>query len=175
MIDVIKKYFNENAVVSIYNNFDDTSVFEVGYINTYNDSEILLSSINERGEYAGYILFHIDDIFRIEANGEYEEKIKNLYSLKNQKHEKFELVNAEIVYSVLDFAKENNLLVSFEFENDCRVGFVDKHKDNLCTINTISDFGKPDGIAVIDIDAVESIFVDSVFDQDLKLLFESRN
>ncbi|MBQ5591140.1 MAG: hypothetical protein IIU65_05610 [Clostridia bacterium] len=175
MINVIKKYFNENAVVSIYSDSDDTAVFEVGYINTYNDYEVLLSSINKRGEYDGYILLRIEDIFHIEANGEYEEKVEKLYSIKNQKHEKLEFANDEIAYQVLDFAKENNLIVRFEFEDECRCGLVDEIDNNICTINSINDYGKSDGTAAIDIDKAETIAVDSDIDQDLKLLFESRN
>lgn len=175
MINLIKKFYDENAVVSIYKDFDDTAVCEVGYINTYNDDEILLSSINKRGEYDGYILLHIDDIFRIEANGKYEEKMKKLYSLKKQKHEKFELANDGVAYRIFDFAKENNLIVCFDFEDDCRRGFVQRYEENICIIKTVTDYSEPDGEAIIDIDQANSISLDTDFEQDLKLVFESRN
>lgn len=174
MINTIKKYYNENAVISIYNDSDDTTKHFTGYINSYNDCEILVSHITPRGEYDGYILLHIDDIFRIEANGKYEEKIEKLYSLKKQKHEKFTFDNDGIAYQLLDFASENNLIVRFEFHDDIRCGFIDKYDQSICTINPVNDFGKSDGTATIDINKAEIISVDTDFEQDLKLIFESR-
>ena len=103
------------------------------------------------------------------------EKMKKLYSLKKQKHEKFELANDGVAYRIFDFAKENNLIVCFDFEDDCRRGFVQRYEENICIIKTVTDYSEPDGEAIIDIDQANSISLDTDFEQDLKLVFESRN
>lgn len=117
----------------------------------------------------------IYNITRIEYGGRYEEKIEKLYNLKKQSHRIIEYSSDcdSLLDSLLDFAQSEHLIVTFEYDDDDSVyGFIREHNidDESVTIDSYDLYAKPCGVSVIDLSYVYSIYVDTDFEQSLRLL-----
>ena len=66
--DTMEKAQNLHTMLCIYTNQEDTSSFSLGYIQNMTNSEVLIESINPQGNYDGYIVKNIKDIFLIEGD-----------------------------------------------------------------------------------------------------------
>lgn len=80
MLKTIRYCFESKKCLSIYANCDDTEKHLTGFISGYNDNEILISHINSRGDYDGFILIHVGDIFQIDYDRDYEKKFIHFIS-----------------------------------------------------------------------------------------------
>ncbi|MEG2081278.1 MAG: hypothetical protein RRZ68_06940 [Oscillospiraceae bacterium] len=173
MVTTIDYCFRNNKVVSFYFDKEDNQVHLTGLIQCYNENEILISHISPRGEYDGFILKKIDDLYRIDYDGEYEKKIQQLYELKNQSHSVIKCSEDGILYPLLNFADDNNYMMSFELQNDKITGLINEYNDFIY-VSTINDNGFNSGITVIDIDEVITFSCDTDYEQDLSFLYRER-
>lgn len=169
MKKIIEKCFKEYKIASFYFDKEDNCKHLTGFIHQYNESELLIAHITPRGEYDGYILNSIDNLYRIEFDGEYETKIERLYKLKNQKHSSILSDGHEIALSLLKFAYEQQHLVSLELSNDTITGLVEMCNDFIHLL-MINDNGKENGKCVIDLNEIVTIECDTDYEQDLKIL-----
>lgn len=169
MLKVIRKCFEKQKVVSFYFDKEDNQVHLTGYIYNYNEDEILIAHITPRGEYDGFILRKVDDLYRIDYDGDYERKIQCLYKIKKQAHPIIPCNKNAILYSLLEFANNNDLLLSLELKNDKVTGLVKKY-DNYIQLKVFNDNGIKDGECVINIDDVFVFSCDTDYEQDLKIL-----
>ena len=170
MLDIIRNCAEKNKVVSMYFNKEDNQVHSTGYIHRYNEDEIIMAHINPRGEYDGFILDRVDNIYRIESDGAYERKIKRLYKLKKQKHEAVKCKGKSLLADLLDFAKSKEYLISLELGNDSVTGILDHYDDSCIYLNAIDAYGNPDGTSVICIEQLVTVSCDTDYEQDVKLL-----
>ena len=170
MLDILKNCAKKGKVVSLYFNKEDNQVHSTGYVHRYNENEIIIAHINPRGEYDGFILNRIDDIYRIEFDGDYERKIRRLYKLKKQKHNTINCAKESLLFDLLDFAKDNEYLISLEFNNDSVTGTIDFYDENYICLNVIDAYGKQNGTSVAAIDQIVTISCDTDYEQDVKLL-----
>lgn len=76
MLKSLNYCYKNKKAVSLFCNRNDTEQHLTGFIGKVNDSEVLIYHITNCGYYDGYILKRIDDIFRIDYEGEYEKKFK---------------------------------------------------------------------------------------------------
>lgn len=159
---------------SFYSNENDPDAHLTGYIEAYNETELLIAHISYYGMYDGYILKRIDDIYRIDFGGKYEEKIKKLYKLKNQRHRDLNISDEYILEPLLEFAKKNELVVSFELDGYVISGFVEELREGCVRVRKVDEYGEPGGESVLEIDAVLTIAVDTDDEQNIKLLYENR-
>lgn len=173
MLKSLNYCYKNKKAVSLFCNRNDTEQHLTGFIGKVNDSEVLIYHITNCGYYDGYILKRIDDIFRIDYEGEYEKRIQMLYEYRNQAHREidtFDDDNDQIFFSLLDFAIENDYIVSLEFENNYVSGIVNGYSDDVLYLSIVDDMGKEDGISIINIDDVLTVDVDSDEEQILKIL-----
>lgn len=176
MIRSINYCFQHKIVASFYCDDCNAESHLVGYIEKFNDSEILIAHISPHGYYDGFILKQIADIHRIDYDGEYEKKVKKLYELRKQSHSTICTFNPdddEILYSLLDFSKENDYVVSLVFADSSISGFVNGYSDDVIYLEIISDYGVGAGISIINTNEVLAIAVDTDLEQDLKLLHDN--
>ncbi len=164
------EYCFRNKVIATFS--DESNRLLVGFVENYNDSEILISHISPRGCYDGFVLKRIEDICRIDYGGEYEKKIERLYHLKRQKHSLINLTDPEeeIFYSLLDFAKQSDYIISLELEETRISGFVNGYVDDIIYLDVVNDYGTENGISIIKATEVLTVAIDSDHEQDLKLL-----
>ena len=175
MLKSLECCYKEKKVVSIYTNLDDTNSHLTGYVVGFNNHEVLIAHISAHGLYDGFILKCIDDIYRIDYSSEYEQKIENLYKHKKQTHPNMELLNLkrDLFCALLDYAQDNELVITFEFEDNYLSGFVEYYTDKTVNLKVISDYGYDNGISIIDIDKVLTVSVDTDDEQDIKMLYNS--
>lgn len=173
MIRSVEYCFRNKIIASFYYDDCNTQRHLVGYIERFNDSEILIAHISSRGCYDGFILKHIEDIYRIDYGGEYEKKIEKLYKIRGQMHATINTFGSddEIFYSLMDFVEQNSFLVTLEFAESCITGLVNGYSDDIVYLTIINDYGEEDGISIVHIDEIQTVSVDSDNEQDLRTLY----
>lgn len=174
MIDMIKHCYEKKKIASFYYDAADTNAHLTGYIDQFNETELLIAHISEHGYYDGFILKKVEDLYRIDCGGEYEQKIENLYYSKKQTHrviqKNYRDGKKSILYNIFDYAKNNELVVSLEFEDNCLSGLIDRYDNGLIYLSILNDYGILNGRAVINIDEVLTVSVDTDDEQDLLIL-----
>ena len=76
MIKELIKIKENNNIVSIFCDEDDTSMFLEGYIYAIGRQDFLIKHITPHGLADGYILKKIDSVMHLEISGQYEKKIE---------------------------------------------------------------------------------------------------
>lgn len=171
MYNHIKEIYQNNYFVSFYDDTSNAEKHYTGKINAFDEDVILISHANSRGEYDGYILKHIQDIFKVDVNGKYENKIKNLYEHKNQTHT-LSLKDCEnIVETLIQYAISNKKIVRFESENNMVIGYIKEFNDDIATITQLDDYANVLCETYLDINMFDTISIDTDYEQDLNLLY----
>lgn len=172
MIDNLLHCYREKILVSIYCDLDDKQKHYSGYIIGIDDDMFFLAHISRNGRYDGYILRPIKDIYRIDYNGKYEKKLEMLNKMRTQSHNIAFAKNdpSTLLISVLEFAKNNNLVVSLILDDDCRAGLIKSYDNDIISLYALTDNGEEDGFAVVSIAEVSSFEIDTEYEQDLKIL-----
>lgn len=161
--------------MSFYCNPDDTDAHLTGYIEKFNEDELLIAHISSHGCYDGFILKRVTDVYRMDYDGEYEKKIERLYKIKKQSHSTVSACsdcNKKILYTLLDFAKENEYVISLEFQDSYLSGVVngyDYDKD-IIYLSIIDNYGHEEGVSIIHTCNVVTVSVDTDDEQDLNHL-----
>lgn len=154
---------------SFYFNKEDNCMHLTGFVHCYNDREIIIEHITPRGEYDGFILNKMENLYRVDYEGDYEKKIHNLYKLKNQKHPIMPCDVGSLIGSLLKFACERERVVTLELENDSITGIIDEYGDYI-KLQILNENGEKNGNSIIDIDEVVTFSCDTDYEQDLKIL-----
>lgn len=169
MINIVNDCMKKQKLASYYFNKEDNCVHLTGFVYAYNDNELLVAHITPRGEYDGFVLNKIENLYRVDYDGNYEKKIQQLYYLKKQTHPIIQCDKNEIVVSLLEFAYENEYLVTLELENDSVTGYVDDYEDCV-SLQVLNDNGDKNGKCIIDINEIVTFSCDTDYEQDLKIL-----
>lgn len=170
MKNTIEHCFESEKIVSLYCDAQNTESHYTGYINAYNQNEIVISHITANGSYDGYILRRIDDIYRIDYDGSYERKIDKLYRLRKQKHDRIPS-SKELFFSIVNYAKENRLILSFYFEGSYITGLILNYNNDSVLVNCINDDGQCNGVSSVLIDNISYVELDTENEQSLSLLY----
>lgn len=169
MQQVIDDCFRNQKVVSCYFNREDNSVHLTGFIFDYNDEELLLAHITPRGEYDGFVLNKMENLYRIDCEGKYEKKIHELYKSKHQSHSVVPCNKEKIADALLKYACENGCLVTLELENASVTGQIEKYGDYI-SLQVLDENGEENGKCIIDIHEIVTFSCDTDYEQDLKIL-----
>ena len=170
MKHTIKYCFENKKIGSFYCDLQNTEAHYTGYINAYNEREVVISHITPAGLYDGYILRRIEDFHRIDYDGSYEKKIEKLYQLRKQKHDQI-CFSEELFYSIVNYANENRSIVSIYFDDDYITGLISNYNDNCIFVNCINDDGQYNGVSSVLIDCISHIEIDTENEQNLSLLY----
>lgn len=158
MLKKLKELSKLANKVSLYTNINDTSHFLYGIILAVDENKIAVQLISPDGENDGIVAFDTEEVFRIELDGQYAEKMKKLSG--NIQRVGFQLVENSIYLSVLYLAKQRNQIVSIELCSsgyDDVVGFVSGISEDDCCINQIDEYGFPDGCSYISLEDITQI------------------
>ena len=170
MIDLCKKCLELNYIGSFFCDNAKPNTHLTGYIDGYNEDEIIIKHISPDGYYDGFILVHTSDIIRVDVLGKYENRIASLFSIRKQTHPCINYENSSLYLSLIDFACANNLVVSVELENTTISGFVLNFNEQEIHIQVVDENGLTDGETIVLVDNVLSFAVDTIAEQNLKLL-----
>lgn len=171
MIDLCKECFEEKLVGSFYWNDADPEQHLTGYVSALNEEEIVIAHISPNGFYDGFILLHLEDLFRVDIQGQYENRIARLYALRKQHHPELKPDRHSLYFSLLNYARLNGLLISAETEDNAVSGFLRDFDWERIRLEVIDENGRPDGETVIRTETVCLICVDTDTEQNRKLLY----
>ena len=177
MFEILSNFAEKHETVSIYSNFENTLLHLTGYVLKVTEDYVLIAHITEHGFYDGYILKRLEDIYRVDQGGLYECKITTLYHLRNQKHDLFTLLESttplKLNIQFLQCAKENNKIISVEYGDTVISGFVD-YNENKLFVSIVDEYGNKNGNAIIYLDTIQTIALDTDTEQDSLLLYQQR-
>ena len=121
MHGILQDCIRTQKVASLYFDKDNPFSHLTGRILQIRQNEVLIAHISMHGCYDGYILKRIDDLYRVDVDGKYEQKIGRLYSIKGQSHPPISIDASDrsLLQTLLNFAKQARLIVTFEFADEC--------------------------------------------------------
>ena len=157
MIKELIKIKENNNIVSIFCDEDDTSMFLEGYIYEIGRQDFLIKHITPHGLADGYILKKIDSVMHLEISGQYEKKIEKLY-LKN---------------NIFQICMNNKYIVSIEMiqDDECPIkGVINKIDDNKVIVSKLTEYGEDDGEAILKKENIDTISFLGVDEEDIQLL-----
>lgn len=163
--EMLENFKKNKKLVSLYSNVENKDTFNVGFIVDYDSKFLLLNSISEYGKYDGILLIYIDDIFRIDIDSNYENKLLRLLNNKEITNYKFKKIGS-CIEKLFNYAKENNSIISISFfDSDYKsdvIGKVKSYNTNLVEICCYDEYGKVDGISYINISEINYASLDSL-------------
>lgn len=163
--EMLENFKKNKKLVSLYSNVKNKDAFNVGFIVDYDSKFLLLNSISEYGKYDGILLIYIDDIFRIDIDSNYENKLLRLLNNKEITNYKFKKIGS-CIEKLFNYAKENNSIISISFfDSDYKsdvIGKVKSYNTNLVEICCYDEYGKVDGISYINISEINYASLDSL-------------
>jgi len=173
MEEILRQAKEERAAVSVYTDREEMDRFSVGYVLGVSEEEVLMALISPLGHYDGYVLYKLDDIYRINECGLYESKIVGLYEGEAHKHAFFPIDESNLLGSLLAFSKQKGYIVRIELIDgnyEDVQGFYDDRTTNVISILCVSDYGERDGKTYLYVDDVSRITCDSQEEQVVKRL-----
>ena len=174
MIKELIKIKENNNIVSIFCDEDDTSMFLEGYIYAIGRQDFLIKHITPHGLADGYILKKIDSVMHLEISGQYEKKIEKLYSKKNQRHIDLKLQDkVSLKNNIFQFCMNNKYIVSIEMiqDDECPIkGVINKIDDNKVIVSKLTEYGEDDGEAILKKENIDTISFLGVDEEDIQLL-----
>ncbi len=162
----------KHTAVSVYSDREEADRFSVGYVLGVSDEELLLALISPAGRYDGYSLLKLNQIYRVNECGLYEQKIVGLYEKEQIKHALFPIDESNLMGSILAFSKQKGYIVRLELLDgeDSVQGFYDDKSGNVISVYSVTDFGERDGKAHLYTDDISWIVCDGEEEQTVKRL-----
>ncbi len=172
MKEILQQAREEHTAVSVYSNRDDMDRFMVGYVLGVSDEELLLALISPAGKYDGYALIKLNQIYRVNELGEYEQKIERLYESEESKHAFFPVDESNLTGSLLAFSKLKGYISLIELLDgeDSVQGFYDDKSGNVISVFSVTDYGERDGKSFFNANEITRIFCDTADEQTVKRL-----
>lgn len=163
--------------VAVYTDCEDTGRFSCGYISAVTQDELLLSAVSPAGRYDGFLIVRTEDVFALERDSRYTDKIDRLYRARGQRHPAVEVGRGEsLTAAVLRHAQREHMVVTIELWDsglDDVQGFVGTVGDKTVTIRQLDDGGKSGGEIEILPEAITALMCDEENGQALKILWEA--
>jgi len=152
MLRILKELFDSKELASFYSNYEKTDSFHVGTVLAVNDEEIALKLISPYGEDDGVEVFNVEDIFRVETEGKYLEKIKKLCTDSSVLEFNEKIDENSIIESILKIACDKKEMVSVELIDSGYTeiqGFVESADGDECKFRQVDDYGYEDGLVYV--------------------------
>jgi hypothetical protein len=148
-----------NSLVSIYSEPEHWNQFSVGYVDLITDTHIRIKSLSRFGSACGYEVRLISEIFRVESDGKYEQKIEKLSQNQKRIFHEVQLphqVNLDLIRDTLQQALDESVIVVIwgSHPDDSLVGYVKKVDSEVVSLHLINEFGEDDGVSSIQISRV---------------------
>ena len=176
MYEMLINLENKNNLVAIYTDEENPENFNVGFVAAINENDIIIKHVAPSGSYDGFILKKTAEIFQIEYEGGYINKIEKLYRLQTKRHSRFPISNTNLTTELLKFAIENKFVVSVELNNDGIMNaqgvVLDVNEDDL-QIAQLDEYGNKDGYANLDVRSITRIDCDTDQEQILRMLINN--
>jgi len=154
--------FQKDKLYSIYDDIETTN-FHVGYFIDSDEDFLLFNLITTRGFEDGFFLMREENVYRVDFEDRYIDRITKLMQIHNQCKRTSSFSNSDgLVKSLLEFAQNNYFLVVIELENgDFVTGNIESVESDGVIIHIVSDDGVVEGKSKIWFDSILRMAVDS--------------
>ena len=174
MIKVLNDLCVSKEMACFYSDYNKTENCDVGVVLAVNDKEIALQLITPDGNDDGILVTDVDEIFRVERNGLYMDKIKKLCSNFSLSDISGQIDENSVFESLLKAACTTKEIVSLELVNSGKIditGFVEAVEDGECTIKQIDAYGYEDGYTYVEISNISRIWYGSEYEKRILRLW----
>ena len=179
MRKLLEKFVQEKIVISIYNDSGDTGNCWTGFVNEVDDDYVLIAHVSENGFYGGFCLHAIDGIFNIEQGTSYEKKTHKLYGLRKQSHPSLTLdMTNGLLEALLLYAKNEEIFISIALMEDDDyppTGLIEEMTEDYICLKNFTSSGVENGFSYIKKEDIHQLFIDSLPEQNLALLYNDLN
>ena len=175
MLQYITALSADQEPVCLYDDRETPAKFRFGKIMYANETELLLYEISRYGAFDGLSLLQTANVYRIEKNGQYRERMKILMQSNIFPEVHLDIQNGKIKHSFLRNLAASEKIVSVVLEGDETVtGMVERVDDTALVMRQIDYYGCEDGQAAIALDTITGITCDSREERALELLWRRK-
>ena len=173
MYDLLKKYMQANVLVAIFANKENATSFAVGYINQLTENEVIILHVGLHGEYDGDSACYIDDIYKVETNNKYLNKLNVLKEWNVLDIPQIKNIGKSCFETLIDTAINNNSIIAIGCNDldEAIIGYINKYSDDIIMISQINEYGERDGDVTICIDGINRIVINDVECCEIEKLF----
>lgn len=176
MYKILKNLEGNRELTSIYTDVNNCDRFAVGYIMDVTETQALILNIGLHGEFDGYTVIKVDDIYRIETQSKYLKKINGLSDVNIDTV--FEIKTTDdLLIDVLNKAIERKSIVVVgvgDIDNSI-MGYVEKVEDNKVYIEQVNEYGESDGSSVILYNEIVRVVIEDVECCEIDRLYHYRD
>lgn len=147
MLEIIRRLCKQHKLCGIYTDRDEADTFEAGYIETFDEEYLLMSAVSPDGEYDGYVVIPVKNIFQIDYDNIYLKDVEKLY--KDEKKEKINLPGGSLLIGAMEYVKTNRVCCTCDFADYSVMGYLTDITDGCAVINVIGENAKPDGYTAV--------------------------
>jgi len=177
---VLKKARKNQYVVSFFRGAG-WSDFSLGYVDELCDDFVRIKSLNKFGERTGYEIIKLDDIEKVQVNGIYENKTKQLndrfkesnkYSENNLEFHKGE----NLLDVIIEKSNKDGLLISLWLtnESDSITGIVQDMGDGIISLLVLNEYGDISGniflyyddVVIVDINGKRELCINYLYEKN---------
>jgi hypothetical protein len=171
----------KRELISVYDDKEDITNFYIGYIVEVFSNSILILSLDEFEQEDGYVLIRFADIFKIEKDSIYLDKVSSIIKTKKIPELKFKLFRKdELLENGIDAViakcqKEKRLLSIKLIYMDYITGFIKKYDDDFIILEAYRNTGKDNGTVIIKYEDIQSLAFDRSEELSCLSLIEKNN
>ena len=176
---ILDESIEKKLLISIYDNRSDNDKFSVGYaIARFNDS-VLLHSVDKYGQYSGYELKPIEDIFKIGCVTEYNNNLGITYSesqfLLHNEMMKTISEKESGISAIIEFCFQNKVLLNVYFSyGDIILGFIKEIDNDYFLIDSYFTDGGYEGAYLVQKSNISQIDFDSKNEKKIERLINNK-
>lgn len=137
-------------LIAVYSLPEKQEFFEVGFLIETDEETIMLESYASDGSADGYLVIHIDDIYRIEQDSKYLHAMNQLRA--PQRQESMREFSGNCVDDIICHVQKNNRILTInllERDGDKVTGYVQEINDDTIVLKTVNEYGEPDGLTTV--------------------------
>jgi hypothetical protein len=173
VIQVLADALKEKTLLSVYADKADTESFWVGEICGLSEQYFLGKRYDQYGQYDGFSVFSIDEIYQINISGRYNSKLGTLIDIRGEKIPTPEINGGSLIDDLLEHAQKNSFLVTLQlfgsgFED--LMGFVEEKNSDSVIIRQINLYAEYEGTSTILIDSISEMECNTVEHRNLQML-----
>ena len=175
MLQLLKGLCLSKKMCSIYINETALDKFRYGTIIAVNEKEVAIQMVSPDGEEDGIMVIDIEQVIRIETDGQYDAKMKKLCLQSKSVLFDEKIDDTDIFGSFLSFATAKKAVVSIELsESGCYdiVGIISRIQNDLCEIRQFDEYGFEDGISYVSIHDITTLCIMSEDEKRICRLIE---
>ena len=148
MKKVLEEMIQNDEYCSVYDDIDRPKRFSFGSFIAYDSIHAVLKAYLPNGDFDGFQLIPIDNIFKIERGDTYGNCMKQLI---HDDDCTISIDRQRVCHSFIEYCNNEGKLISITVSDDewDAVGFIDSIAQGTITVRQVDEFGRLDGVAYI--------------------------